>query len=378
MENIIPGILDVSPFCCLLLDSDFNVIYANKKAAETFGDGLIGMHIDHFSPEQQSGGQPSADAIRSHLTMTAMLGKKRFAWEACAIDGTALPHPYEVDVASLNVDGKACLVLYYNVLGHNCVGCTNLKDKKDAEERMRNIIKYMPTACAAFDNQYTLMNANNATVNLYGMESEQELLEKHSGCVPEFQPDGSPSKKKALKLIHKAFEEGVTVFEWIDYDINGELLPSEVTLVRAESGGRYHVIAFIKDLRDSYKNKEIEYILMHRLETMLDSSPMVCTIFDETGNIIAANRKAEALFEIPDKQIYIDNFYEFSPKFQTDGTTSQEKAAEMLATAHKNGSANFAWLHQTRDGKPIPTEIHMKRVMLEGKNQIISYTRDLR
>jgi len=372
------GILDASQFCCLLLDSDLNVKYANKKATETFGDGLIGVPIDRLSPSSQSSGQVSADGMRAHLSMVGIVGKKRFAWEACDLLGTPLPHSFEVDAATLDVDGQQCFVMFYNVLGHNCVGCENLKERRDAEEKIKAITEHIPIISTTFDSDFNILDCNRAAVELLGMKDKQEMLEKFDANLLEFQPDGTPSREKAKQMINRALEEGVAVFEWTNQNLAGELLPAEVTLVRTESRGEYHVISFRRDLRDFYKYKEMEYILTQRSQAMLDSSPLLCSIFDENSNIIATNRKAEAFFEIPDKQIYIDNFYEFSPKYQPDGELSQEKGDIMLAQAHKDGHANFTWLHQTRDGKPIPAEIYLKRVMLEGKNQIISYTRDLR
>jgi len=378
MGSIGYEILDASQFCCVVINSDCNVIYANKKSVETFGDRIVGVSIDRLSPKSQSSGQLSAEAMRAHLTMAAAVGKRRFAWEACDLDGIPLPHPFEVDCAALDVDGEACMVLFYNVLGHNCVGCENLKERKVIEERVKGITEHMPIACKTFDGEFNLVDCNRAAVALYGMKDKQEMLQKFAQNIPEFQPDGMASPVKAKQLIGRAFEEGVIVFEWMNKNLAGDLLPTEVTLLRTEMRGEYYVMAFQRDLRDFYKYKETEYTLMQRLEAMLNSSPLLCTIIDENGNVTAANRKAEALFEIPDKQIYIDNFYDFSPTYQPDGVLSTEKAAEMLAQTHKNGHASFIWLHQTRDGKPIPAEIYLKQVVLEGRPQVISYTRDLR
>jgi len=378
MGSTVYDILDVSQFCCLILDSEYKVIYANKKSIEAFGDELIGLSIDRISPTRQSSGQPSVETMRGHLAIAATVGKKRFAWEACDLNGQPLPHPFEVDAAALEIDDKTHIVMYYNVLGHNCVGCTNLKERRDAEEITKTITEHMPVVCITFDANYNVLDCNQAAVERYGMKDKQDLLTNFNKYVLEFQPDGKPSQQKARQLINQALEEGVVTFEWMNQSAAGDLMPTEVTLVRAEKQEEYYVMAFQRDLRDFYKYKEMEYTLMQRSGAMLDASPLMCSIFDEKCNIIATNRKAEELFEIPDKQIYIDNFLDFSPKFQPDGTVSQEKAAEMLAEAHRNGHTNFVWLHQTRDGKPIPTEIYLKRVVLEGRNQVIAYTRDLR
>ena len=378
MESISYNILDVSPFCCILLNSDLTILYANKKAKETFGEGLIGLSIDRFSPEHQSDGQVSESLIRTNIAMAAVLGRKRFAWEVCNIDGESLPYIYEVDCSPLEIDGEVCLAMFYNLLDENCVGCPKAREDSDMDSKLEAITEYMPMVYTTFDSEFNILNCNQAAAIFFGMKDKQETMERYTDTLPEFQPDGELSIKKAKKLISSVLEEGVIVFEWMSKNPDGELLPSEVTMVRAESRGEYFVAAFYHDLRDFYKYKEMEHTLRHRLEAMLDSSPLACSIFDHNNNIIATSQKTETLFEIPDKQIFIDNFPDFSPKYQPDGELSKEKGHKALAEAHKNGSVNFLWLHQTRDGKPIPTEVHLKRVVLEGKNHIISYTRDLR
>ena len=126
------------------------------------------------------------------------------------------------------------------------------------------------------------------------------------------------------------------------------------------------------------KNMEESRIVKARLQAMLDSSPLLCTIFDENSNIIEANHEATNLFEIADKQQYIDDYFAFSPEFQPNGRSSREYALEMLRVAHKKGHSRFDWTYMTSRGEHIPCEEVVMSVKLENEHLLIAHTRDLR
>ncbi len=48
---------------------------------------------------------------------------------------------------------------------------------------------------------------------------------------------------------------------------------------------------------------------------------------------------------------------ELSPEYQPDGRLSFEKANEMIALAHDQGSHRFEWVHLRSDGSPFPVEV---------------------
>ena len=371
--------LDMAPFCCIVLNHRNEVVHANKRACNTFGsDKLTGLSIDNFSPKYQPGGLLSQDAIRKHLGTAWREGDVKFYWEATGLDGNLLPHPFEVICMPIDFGKETCLSVYYRELSEICVGCPAMREKRAAEGKLERLIENMPIACHTFDKEHNIVDCNSAAAELFGAPDTEYLLQNHDKIIPQFQPDGRLSKEKAKELIAKAFDEGIANFQWMDQKLDGELLPVDITLVRIESAGKYYVVSFIIDMRKHYNFKSKEYSAVARLSAMLDSLPLVCTIFDENDNILEVNASAEKVFEIPDKQIYIDNFFAFSPSHQPDGKTSKEKAAEMLTAARMCGSVSFNWTHQTRDGKLIPAEVCLKQAFFEGRNHVISYTTDLR
>jgi methyl-accepting chemotaxis protein len=75
---------------------------------------------------------------------------------------------------------------------------------------------------------------------------------------PERQPDGRLSSEAATDYINAALSEGHSRFEWMHQRLDASPLPMEVTLLRAELGGRPTLISFWHDLRDTAKLRQAE------------------------------------------------------------------------------------------------------------------------
>jgi hypothetical protein len=74
-------------------------------------------------------------------------------------------------------------------------------------------------------------------------------------------------------------------------------------------------------------------------------------------NILDCNFAVITLFGAKSEQDFIDNFFDFSPKFQPDGEDTLEKGKWALKKAFDEGEHVMEWMHQLRDGTPIPCEI---------------------
>jgi len=254
----------------------------------------------------------------------------------------------------------------------------NMEERQVAEERLRIVIDNMPLVSNFRDKEFNVLECNEAAAKLFDLSSKEEYKQRFFELSPEFQPDNRKSDEKAKELIVEAFETGHANFEWMHQKLSGEPIPTEVTLIRVEWRGTDNLVAFVRDLRDFYKYKETERIARQRLEVMLDSSPLLVTIFDENSEVLEANREAERLFEIPDKKLYIDDYFAFSPEFQPNGTPSRKMGIDVIELACEQGRSQFEWTYQTSNGELIPCEETIMKVEIEGEDLLIAYTRDLR
>ena len=115
-----------------------------------------------------------------------------------------------------------------------------------------------------------------------------------------------------------------------------------------------------------------------RTTLLLDAMPMSCCLLDNSMKIFRCNDGTVRLFELDDRQEFIDHFYDFSPERQPDGQISKEAAALHIKKAFDEGECVVEWMHQKKDGTIIPTEITLVRINYGGVPAVAAYVRDLR
>jgi len=111
---------------------------------------------------------------------------------------------------------------------------------------------------------------------------------------------------------------------------------------------------------------------------LLDAIPLACRLWNKEYKIFECNEEAVKLFKLKNKQDYFEHFHDLSPKNQPDGVCSREKKLEMIKKAFTEGKCVFEWMHQLKDGTPLPCEITLVRVKYGDDYVVAGYTRDLR
>ena len=247
-------------------------------------------------------------------------------------------------------------------------------------EGMHLIIDSMPMVFTMLDKNGNPVYCNDAVVNMFNLNTKQEYYGKlFAELLPEFQPDGKRSAEKAGQHISTALKNGTDNFTWWQQmGIGKEQFPLNVTLVSVPFYGESNVLVFSRDLRDEYKKSEIERDLKARMRAVMDTSPMLCTIMDVEGNVLDVNQAAETIFGIPDKQMFADNLHDFLPEFQPDGSPSFAFGVRTLEKTLREGYCRYEFVYQYKGGQPVPTEEIQRRITIDGRDLIISYSRDLR
>jgi signal transduction histidine kinase/CheY-like chemotaxis protein len=111
---------------------------------------------------------------------------------------------------------------------------------------------------------------------------------------------------------------------------------------------------------------------------MLNATPMACLLWNRDYVVFDCNEKVIEFFQLHDKQEFKDRFFELSPRYQSDGQDSSEKAIKCIEEAFVNGKCVFEWTHQTLDATPLPSEVTLVRVNYGEGEAVAGYIRDLR
>ncbi|MCL1862331.1 MAG: response regulator [Defluviitaleaceae bacterium] len=239
------------------------------------------------------------------------------------------------------------------------------------------ILNSSPFIMNIWDDTPKHIDTNRRSLEIFGLSSKREFIERFYELSPEYQPCGTLSRQKSLNYVKEAFETGRVQFEWMHQTLTGEPLPIEVTMVRFTSKGKNMLVAYGVDLRPVKAALEKEYEAHKTIQTVFDSSPVVINIWDDKGNLMSTSEHALELHNVSSKEEYIKNFSRLSPERQPDGTLSAESIPALMNKAYEEGYARFEWLHCTLDGKPIPTEVTLVRFVRHGKIMIVAYITDL-
>ena len=113
-------------------------------------------------------------------------------------------------------------------------------------------------------------------------------------------------------------------------------------------------------------------------ELLIEALPLSCNMWDREYNLFKCNEGSVRIFEVSDKEDFLEHFGDFSPEYQPDGRLSSEKSRYVIKKAFDEGIYVTEWMHQKRDGTPIPTEVTLVRVAHSLDYVVAAYVRDLR
>ena len=379
-EQLVHVIMSFIPAVCTFWNEQRRLVFCNQVAADLFGLNDPQEYLDRFaelSPPLQPCGAPSFEKAMSFVEVAFETGYSTFDWMHQKPDGT--PIPSMVTLIRVNWEG-----------GKGLVGFTqDMRERNAAQqlhneyrERLQLIVDNIPIVYNVWSSSDTtigtMIDCNQAAVDIFELGNKQEYIDRFFDLSPMLQPCGTPSLELTSHYVELARKTGRLSFQWMHQKLNGEPVPCEVTIIDAKWRDEPVMVCFTQDMRDFYKYKQTEINAKQRLQAMLDSSPLVCSIFDENGKCLEANQEVVKMFGLADKSQYIDGIENMMPEYQPDGSKSRDRMLTEIGNVIRTGKGYFEWMHQSLDGRPIPCEVNLERVELDGGYVVIAHIRDLR
>ena len=364
------------PVACCIWDENLRCVGCNTEALrlvqvddkKTFIKGF-----SHFSRPIQPGGKNSVNTLAEYTQKTLQEGNQRFEWLIGDTAGNQIP--IEATLVRAAFKEVEVVVAYAKDLRE----LFSIKDKLlESQERMQLMLDSSPLACNFWDRDLNNIDCNAEAARLFDLSSKEEYLTRFFELSPPVQPDGRSTMEAAQEHINRAFAEGYDRFEWMHQKLNGEPMPSEITLVRLMHRNNPIVVGYTKDLREINSMKDSLNEAQERMQLMLDSTRLACNFWDHNLNNIDCNAEAARLFDLSSKEEYLARFFELSPPVQPDGRSTMDAAREHVTRAFVEGYDRFEWMHQKLNREPIPPEITLVRIMHRGNPVVIGYTKDLR
>jgi len=243
---------------------------------------------------------------------------------------------------------------------------------------LQALLDAMPICLTCWNKEFQNIYCNVAVTQLFDLPDKDTYMQRFFELSPLLQPNGENSREMALTNVLRAFENGYWRFEWMHQKLNGELIPTEITLIRTTYNGEHVVAGYIHDLRKLKSTIKKMREADKRTQIMLDATPLCANFWDKNLNNIDCNQEAVNLFALKNKQEYLERFADLSPEYQPNGRLSSEMALEKITTAFQEGYCRFEWMHQKLNGEPIPSEVTLVRVKYRKDFIVVGYTHDLR
>jgi len=124
-----------------------------------------------------------------------------------------------------------------------------------ANEFNSAILEASPVGFTVFDENLRVIDCSDITLKTL-RTTKKYYIEHFQEFSPEYQRDGVKSGDRAVEIMSRAFKGEKLVLEWDNCTAMGDIIPYEVTLVRATYKGKNVVLGYQYDLRSLKKMTE--------------------------------------------------------------------------------------------------------------------------
>ena len=200
--------------------------------------------------------------------------------------------------------------------------------EREAAERTQIMFDATPLGCCFWNEQYEILDCNFEAVKLFELSSKQEFLERFFELVPEYQPEGRLSIEIIHERICETLKKGYSRFEFMHQKLNGEPVPSEITIVRVLQKDRSIIAGYIRDLRELKKQQsELDQQRLLMLN-ILRSSPICFAVLVE-GKVKYSSPFITQFLGLSVRESFLDYFID------------QKSGTDLLAEVKKD--VRIAW-----------------------------------
>ncbi|MCL2874246.1 MAG: PAS domain-containing protein [Defluviitaleaceae bacterium] len=377
-------LMDRSPLCIEMWDETGELVYCNQKMMDISNVGTFEEYKNkflEFSGERQPDGAVSSVRLADMIDKAMKDGYVRFEWTHLTANGE--PIPYDAQLIRIIQNDK------YMILGYS-LDMREIKNAMakiyEADERASLMLGATPMSCfmikptidANGQTAFRAIDFNQSAIDLFGFSSHDEVIERFYDIFPTISESGMAVEDSVYYRVAKTMEVGYDKFEFTHQNLDGELIPCEVVLVRVEYQGEPALVCFQNDLRLVKAAMEKERSARELTQAFIDAAPFFIEIWDENLNIIDCNTAITKLFEVESKEEYVRRYDEFSPEFQPCGTPSALKSQEYVETALREGSARMEWMQVGPNGEDIPVDCNLARIPKGDGFYVATYNYDLR
>ena len=418
-------LLDATPLACRLWNRDYKVFECNEETVKLYGLADKREFMDKvfdLSPEFQPDGQPSREKTISTLKKVFEEGGCVFEWTYQTLDGVQIPCEVTLERVRYGDD--------YVIAGYT----RDLREHKKMMEAIERRDDLLYTGNSTAEVLLSIVDEANMEASLIeGMELVGRSVDADRVQIWRNEMfDGELYFVHTYEWLSELGRQKVPVPaglkypyadkpRWKEMFMRGECVNGPVSslspddrefLIAYEMKSIVIIPIFLQDqfwgffsvddchIERTFTEDEIRIMRSVSLmmasvfdrgaqaarireandytELLIEAMPFACNLWDSDMNLFKCNMGCVRMFEIDDKSEFIEHFSDFSPEFQPDGTPSAPQARRAIQKAFDEGVYVQEWMHQTKDGTPLPAEVTLVRVTHGSEYVVAAYVRDLR
>jgi len=246
----------------ITIDKESTILYANPATEQIFGytaDELLGQKLTMLMPERFR--ERHLTGLKHYLET----GKRTKEWRSIEYPGlhkSGKEIPLEISYSEFVKAGER---IFMGILRDITDRKRAQDDLRESEERYRLLFERSPDIVVVLKNN-VIVAANPAITRILGYEINEVIGLMPWDISPEFQPDGLPSKEKALRILERLHNGTSQVFEWVHKRKDGTLVDCDVSLTTYKVHGETYVQAIVRDVTERKRAEEHRRALEKQLD----------------------------------------------------------------------------------------------------------------
>lgn len=248
---------------------------------------------------------------------------------------------------------------------------TRQKEIEKSERLKTDAIAFTSNPMACIDDQFKIKHINPACLNLWGYESEKDVIGK--------QVQAFFSQRKRFELIQdQLLEQGSWNGRLNGRRVNGELFDVEISINRmpkSSAGPPLWIVSFKEIDRLLTVERKLRK-LENRLGKFLDSAPNAIMIIDQNGSIELCNRQTENIFGYKSQEligqpieVLVPHSYRSGHKQKRDNYIKNPEIRPM--------GSGLNLLALRKDGTTFPVDVMLGPLQGEDMGSTLAIIRDM-
>jgi signal transduction histidine kinase/ABC-type amino acid transport substrate-binding protein len=240
-----------APYIVMLWNKNMQILDCNQEAIRALGISNKKEYMERFfelAPESQPNGMNTLEMAQKALhKVLNETGYDRFEWTIRhSVTGEEIP--FEATLIRIKYGDEYALLSYAQDLRELKASIAKMRE---ADERAQILFATAPLASCMFDKDLNMIDCNQEMVKMFGIPDKDFFLKNFfTLLLPKYQPDGELSVDVAAENVRMVFEKGYRHFECTHQKLNGDPLPSEITLVRVKYRGDDVCAGYFRDLTE--------------------------------------------------------------------------------------------------------------------------------